>query len=172
MNKCIITFALFLSLIGFKANSQDNYTPDFAFPETVIIHSDSSINAALKSNNSVDLIKYLIQYSIAQSNISNDNLQLIVNKIDSVIDIENNICSRNILFSFKAVVLNRYLSANRYMINKRNFITPILSSDITEWSLPQFQEVIIHNLNKSLENKDITSRITIPQYKSFLSITN
>ena len=93
----------------FKVAADDG-VPNFNYPQTVIKDANKSLNKALKKGNHADVIKYLIQSTIAEAQISSDNIPGILQKIDSVAALETDSAAIATMHYLKAVVYSSYFS--------------------------------------------------------------
>lgn len=153
----------------FGKSQESSKEPDFAYPKEVIANSEKAMNTALKSKDSIALLKAFIQNSTAQSLISDDNLPKILAKCEQLIDTEKNITIKCLLYSYEANEIYDYYEENRYIYNRRNLSTDTLPKDITEWSKEQIINKINDLLNKSLEYSEFTSKENVAKYKSILT---
>lgn len=170
MKRSIILLLLLLGISSIMSiNSKPIMkNPDFAYPQKIIQSSDSAISNALKANDSQELISALVQYTIAKASISMDNFPSLINKIDSIISIEKNITSKQILYSFEAQLYASYYEVNNITYEFRTLSTDTLPKDVTEWSKTQILNKISELFMKSLENADVTSKVPVSDYNKIL----
>jgi hypothetical protein len=152
-NAIKVAALLVVSLISLTMTGKklvNSTKPDFDFPKTVIENADKNLHKALQDGNSNDVIKYLIQSSLAKSMISDDNMPSVIKGIDSVAAIDKNPCSRAILYHLEAMAYNSYYSKFSYKISGRIVPDGTVPDDITEWSPTLFHKKIISLVNKSI----------------------
>ena len=113
--------------------------PDFDYPQSVSKTAQTDLKAALRSGDGLKTIDALVRYSLAQSMISQDNAQSILNKVDSVIARERRADYRAIMRLLEAEIYQQY--SYRVSGSRKNASGP-RPSDISEWSKKQFQEKI------------------------------
>lgn len=155
MKKTVLSLILAIGTVV-SALAAQKYVPDFAYPQDVISHSEKDINLALSTNNDTMLISGIVQYSIAETSISNDNFPKVIAKIDSAIGLTSSRPVINaLLHSIKAQSFASYYNDNRYKFNSRKTSINPLPEDVTEWSASQMKNYIVDLLDKSLENKEI-----------------
>ncbi len=114
--------------------------PDFDYPETVAKNADALLSAALNAGNGADVVRYLVQSSLAKSMITSDNAQSLIERVDSVARCEKSPQYRALLLYFEAMMLNQYHNRNRYAISQRLSAPGVTSID--EWSSLQFRQRI------------------------------
>lgn len=163
-----IIFLLLISVNYINSSTPNINHPDFAYPKQVISNADKCIQESLKANDSEQLLQALIQYSIAKLSITPDNMPLVINKIDSIIQIEKDVATRCILYSFEAEIFNNFFQENYYLYNNRKQSTSSASSDITKWSYIQMQSKINDLITKSVNSPEITSKVPISKFKKII----
>lgn len=166
MRISVINFILALALtvmVSPDVGADDN-VPNFNYPQTVMKNADKSLDKALKEGNHVDVVRYLIQSTIAEAQISSDNIPGILNKIDSVAALETDSAAVAITHYLKAVVYGSYFSTNAYAISQRKPMEGERSSDISEWTQADFVDAVVDCLSQSLAGSDALFATPVGKY--------
>lgn len=137
--------------------------PDFNYPQTVMKNADKSLDKALKKGNHADVVKYLIQSTIAEAQISSDNIPGILDKIDSVAAIETDSAAVGLMHYLKAVVYGSYFSNNSYAISQRKPVDG-RATDMSEWTQADFIGAVTGSLGRSLEYADALWATPVTDY--------
>lgn len=154
-----------------KNTTVNNFSdPDFNFPQDVAKNAVAKLDSALFTGDGYIASQALIQYGLAKSMISSENLPEIISKTDSVISKEKNEVFKSFLQLIKARILSDYLNNNYFSLNDRNNINPSLPTNILEWDKEQFSSEIFKLLNNSLSNPDILFQIPITKYPKLITI--
>lgn len=126
-----------ISIFNFAMGKKNSSSaPDFDYPETVAKNADSRLKVALELGNGADVVRYLVQSSLAKSMISTDNAQSLIERVDSVAQCESSPQYRAILYYFEAKMLHSFYLRSSYKISQRKTVADAV--DINEWSEPQF----------------------------------
>ena len=157
----IVTLLLF-AIPWLGAGAADN-VPNFNYPKTVMKEADKSLDKALKNGNHADVVRYLIQSTIAEAQISSDNTPGILSKIDSVAALETDSAAIATMHYLKAVVYNSYFAANAYSIAQRKSVAGS-TTGIDEWCKDNFLEAITESLSKALQNNNALLATPIEEY--------
>ncbi len=147
----------------FKVAADDG-VPNFNYPQTVIKDANKSLNKALKKGNHADVIKYLIQSTIAEAQISSDNIPGILQKIDSVAALETDSAAIATMHYLKAVVYSSYFSNNAYAISQRKPTDGTRAADMSEWCKDDFITAITESLTQSLSYSNALWNTPIDEY--------
>ncbi len=146
--------ALFMAILSLTTTlsaygKDEDKAPDFNFPKTVIIEANVSLQSALKAGNYPDVVRYLIQSTLSSAIISQDSIQSIVDRIDSLASAASDEVGRSVLYYLEAKVLDSYVTFNyNKAADRKTTATP--SKDITEWSKDNFTDTITSLAKKSL----------------------
>lgn len=136
---CIFSCALILNFAMAKNNTAPQ-RPDFDYPETVAKNADEKLSAALTAGNGADVVRYLVQSSLAKSMITTENARSLIERVDSVARCEQSPQYRAMLLYFEAMMLNQYHNRNSYAISQR--LSAPGTTNIDEWSSLQFEQRI------------------------------
>ena len=138
MKRLITLISTFVVLIHFAMAQNTKLTdiPDFDYPQTVAKNADQKLSIALNKGNGADVVRYLVQSSLAKSMISTDNAQEIIERVDSVAACEKSPQYQAILYYFEAKMLHNLYSRNRFKIGQRLSINYAINID--EWCESQF----------------------------------
>ena len=149
-NISALFMAMLLPTATLSAYGKDkDKMPDFNFPKTVIAEANVSLQSALKAGNYPDAVRYLIQSTLSSAIISQDSIQSIVDRIDSLASTASDEVGSSVLYYLEAKVLNSYVTFNYDKTADRKTTTNP-SKDITEWSKDNFTDTITSLANKSL----------------------
>lgn len=165
-------FILFFSLFLIGTNyilAQDVIKPDFAYPKQVIKQSENDLNKAIKDGNSKDVIKSLINYSVAQDLINNDSIQNTISKIEQIIEIEKEPCNKALLNTLLLKIYSDIYRSNVRTISNREKTGAGKPSDINEWSKTDFIDKITDLCNKILLDEDILKRSKLKNYENIVT---
>ena len=161
---------LLVATSAFRAAADDG-VPNFNYPQTVMNNADKSLNKALKNGNHPDVVKYLIQGTIAEAQISGDNIPGILNKIDSVAAIETDSAAIATLHYLKAVVYSSYFSNNAYAISQRATVAGTRPSDLSEWSKDNYTDAVAECLAQSFQYSDALWHTPVGMYVTTDEVT-
>ena len=162
--------AMLLSTAKTLANNKNaDKAPDFNFPKTVLSEANASLQSALKAGNYPDAVKYLIQSTLSSAMISQDSIQSIVNRIDSLASTATDEVGRSVMYYLEAKVLYTYVSFNYNKTADRKSTTSP-SNDITEWNKDNFTDTIVSLAKKSLSCSEALLATPVDTY--YLAKTN
>ena len=169
--KWLLTVAAMMSL-G-RAQAGDN-VPDFNFPQDVSRDATVALERALKAQDGQGMVDALVRYSIAMGNISNDNIDPIVERIEDVAKKEKRADYRALLYHFEARVFREYkekVLANRYVpddFDEENFPAPKLKSPYAQWSQEHMQAHIDNLVRQSVAEKEALMACPITAYPTII----
>lgn len=144
-------------------------TPDFAYPETVSTQARKNLATALAAGNSEVVLRNLLDYTLAQSSVSADNLPAALALIDSVIGVSSDPVLRAMLQTLEAELYNDVYRSSRWKYDRRT--TPLfpLPVDYTEWSGQQFRHTISSLVDSALTDSVALRAVPLASYKSVVS---
>ncbi|MEG2401392.1 MAG: alpha-2-macroglobulin family protein [Muribaculaceae bacterium] len=168
--KAILALSLFAFILStsINVNGSKDYEPDFEYPLNVITHADSTLNIALRAGDTNEVIASLIQYSIAKSSISEENVPSVIMRVDSIAAIEKVASTKAILYSLEAEMYSSYYRKNMYKNRNRDNNTDSIPSDITEWNKEQFSDKIFSLIKESLIDKKVLQNTLVATYKGVI----
>lgn len=155
--------ALMLAVIAPPCVGAAGRVPDFDYPKTVMKDADKSLDRALQKGNHADVVKYLVQSTLAEAQISSDNIPGILGKIDSVAAIETDSAAVGLMHYLKAVVYGSYFSNNSYAISQRKPVDG-RAADMSEWTQADFIGAVTECLGRSLEYADALWATPVTDY--------
>ena len=155
--------ALMLAVIAPPCVGAAGRVPDFDYPKTVMKDADKSLDRALQKGNHADVVKYLVQSTLAEAQISSDNIPGILGKIDSVAAIETDSAAVGLMHYLKAVVYGSYFSNNSYAISQRKPVDG-RAADMSEWTQADFIGAVTECLGLSLEYADALWATPVTDY--------
>ena len=155
--------ALMLAVIAPLCVGAAGRVPDFDYPKTVMKDADKSLDRALQKGNHADVVKYLVQSTLAEAQISSDNIPGILGKIDSVAAIETDSAAVGLMHYLKAVVYSSHFSNNSYAISQRKPVDG-RAADMSEWTQADFIGAVTECLGRSLEYADALWATPVTDY--------
>ncbi len=119
MRTLFLLLAIIVSTLNLSyANTQSNI-PDFAYPKTVINQSEKQIDKAIKNGNDIVAIRALMDYAIAKSLISSDNIPDALEQTKELKSKLSNHASKAILSLIEADIYLAIYTKDRYKYNDR-----------------------------------------------------
>ena len=163
-----------------KISAAEKDVPDFNFPQDVISKASTEIKNALKADNGELLVDAIVRYSIAQSSISEDNMDLIVDRIEEVANKEKRPEYRALLHHFEAVVFKAYKDRtpngrdevwdedeDESVIGKEKAKNQ--ASRYAAWSTSKLQEHIDELVRLSLVDKDALMAMKVTEQSRIIN---
>lgn len=138
--------------------------PNFNYPQDVVDEADLRIDQALMAGNGRDLVRAIIQSTLAQSSISSDTLPAIIHQINDVINRESNECIKATLYILEAKIYSAYYNLNTWKIQNREGAETSDSSNVFEWNTSQFCDSISSLINKALSYESSLKVTPITKY--------
>lgn len=139
MNKIIKTMAI-VSAIGINAMAK---APDFRYPETVINEATTQIEKAEKKGNDKLLIDGMIRFSLAKASISDDNLQALTARVDSIAINAKDARTKALMLGLEGDMLVAAYQNGQYKYNQRQKAGITRPKDIREWSHEDYCDRIL-----------------------------
>ena len=117
--KRIIFSLMLLMALCVTTVARDKNVPDFNYPQNVTKQAEADLQKALNSGDGQLLVDAIVRASLAQSQISRDNLPSIINRIEKTAQKEKRSPYSALLRYFQASVLSSYKSAfiSSYRVN-------------------------------------------------------
>ena len=97
-----------MALFPLHSSGKAKGIPDFDYPKTESKNALVDLNKAMKAQDGQKMIDAVIRYSLAEGRITRESLPSIVNKIDSILQIEKRLDYRALLYNIEARVLDYY----------------------------------------------------------------
>ncbi len=164
----IIT-ACFLVSVTFFMTAQNKITePDFAFPKKVSANAEAALKTAIKTSDGNMVIRSLIDYALAQSAVSNDNLPDVMQRIDEIRIKEQNPCTKAILDILMARIYLNIYEADKYKYDTRSLPLMPVPQDYNLWSGEQFRHVISGMCSSSVINSAALQLSQLSSYKEII----
>ena len=158
----ILSVIVLVMVIPLQVLGNDEEIIDFNFPQDVSKLALDDLENALNAGDGQLTIDALVRYGLAQSLISKDNAEDILNRLEIVIAKEKQPHIKALLYHLEAMVYegyrNRYVS---YSYKSRNNPTEELPIDISEWNRQQFNKKIAELVDKSLDNPDALQQVPV-----------
>lgn len=163
-----LSWIIAVSVVAAK-KSTNSYVPDFAFPKQVILDADKNLELALKTGDGIGIIRSLMDYGLAESAISGDNLSSVIKKIETVRS-ENKFSAdiNSLLNLLLARIYSDIYANDKFTFDSRVIEMP--SNDYNEWSGNQFREKITDLLKLSLIDKPALQQSALSGYSSIIDI--
>lgn len=133
---------------------------DFNFPQDVSKDALADLQSALKTHDGELTVDALIRFSIAQSGISDDNLPLIIDRIEETIKKEKRPEIKALLHYFEAVVFKNYLNST-YDDRDEEIEGEEPAADYTEWNQEQFNARIDSLLAMAMADPEALQAIPV-----------
>ena len=144
-------------------------TPDFAYPETVSTQSRKNLATALAAGNSEGVLRSLLDYTLARSSVSADNLTASLALVDSVVGVSSDPVLRAMLLTLEAELYNNVYQSSRWKYDRRTAPLFPLPADYTEWSGQQFRHTISSLVDSALTDSAALRAVPLASYKSAVS---
>jgi len=168
-----ITISLIGLIMSIMLNAKTSVpVPDFAFPKKVSATAESNLKKALKNSDGKLVVRSLIDYALAQSAISNDNLPAVIEKINDVRLTESDGCVKSMLDILMARIYLNIYNADKYKYDTREIPISPLPSNFREWSGEQFREVISGLCSEALNAHEVLKETPIAEYSSVIDLTH
>lgn len=164
--------SLLCVVIGFYMTLQSQtkvVQPDFAYPQKVSVNAEKQLKKSLRSGNDIMALRSLIDYSLAQSNITVQNLPQILELMDKTMPELSDAGSRSLLYLLKARIYKNIYNDNKWKYNNRELPLTPLSTDYTEWSGAQFRHVISQLCDSAMIYTTELQQIPITEYSDIVT---
>lgn len=144
--------------------------PDFAFPAKVEKDASSRLKSALASHNERDMLRALIDLTLAHSVVSPDTLLPSYKRIDSIAARTSPGVTLAMLRLLQATMLKNAYQANRWKYDRRDTPLQPIPDDYTEWSSNQFRYMTDSLCRLALCNPEILSATPISAMKGVITL--
>ena len=132
-------YCVIVALISSTSVTAKVKSPDFAYPQTVSKQADKDLKRALKKGDSEATMRALIDWSIAQTTISPDNISNVITRIEKILSEEKNPCTCALLNTLLIDIYTDLYNNNQWQYDQREIPLLPLPDDYTEWSGEQFK---------------------------------
>lgn len=130
--------------------------------------ASQTITQAIKSNDSIRLIKALIGQMKEKLEVDEDTFPSLITEVENYTAQCTDTATLALLHSMQAEMYNRYYQQNRWKISQRTPLTDYVPEDIREWSANLFTQKIKEELAASLEPARLLQQIPISRFKEIL----
>ena len=132
-------------------------SPDFAYPKTVAANADKALQKALSDGDDVNVVRALIQLTIADNDVSADNLPA---RLQAISDVAAKSSGERlaVLRLLQARLLNEVYQSDSYKYSNRNLPTDSFPADPTLWSKDLFALRIHSLVNDALADEAMLAR--------------
>lgn len=163
------TIALLSAWTLSTTTAADNISvPDFAFPQKVSEQSEKALEKALKQGDDIEALRALIDYMLAENNISSQRMPKVLSLMSDVEPQLKEESSRAILLLLKATVYNELYSDDKWNYNNRSLPLAPLPDDYTEWSGEQFRTVISQLCDSAMAYSEALKKHPIGRYSRII----
>ncbi len=144
--------------------------PDFAYPKKVSETSEKELQKAIKSNDGQSIVRNLMNYTLAESEISDKSLSKSLAKIrETAAEIDNN-AAKALLSLLQADIYASVYSRNRWKYDERKSPLLPLPTDFSEWSGEQFRHVVDSLTASATGHHADLSQVPLKDYLSVIAI--
>ena len=158
----ILSVIVLVMVIPLQVLGNDEEIIDFNFPQDVSKHALDNLDNALNAGDGQLTIDALVRYGLAQSLISKDNVEDIINRLEAVIAKEKQPHIKALLYHLEAMVYEGYRNRyDSYSYRSHNNPTEELPTDISEWNRQQFNKKIAELVDKSFANPDALQQVPV-----------
>lgn len=130
--------------------------------------TSQTITQAIKSNDSIQLIKVLISQMKEKLEVDEDTFPSLITEVEKFTIQCTDSATRAVLHSMQAEMYNRYYQQNRWKIDQRTSLSGYVPQDIREWSANLFTQKIKEELTASLEPARLLQQTPISRFKEIL----
>ncbi len=148
---CLVFLTLSATASGTKKSQNTFATPDFAYPATVAKHAGAELERALRSGNDGNLIKAVIQLTMAENMIDRTRAVSMARRIDSLASISAPVTA-SILYSLEADLYNQIYQSDRWKYSQRNLPADNIPADPALWDKTMFGSRISELVWQSLSH--------------------
>lgn len=160
----IAAFGLFVPTVSASVPSSAYNQPDFAYPKTVISDADKALEASMKASDSRGMLRALINLSLAEASISQDDLVKVTERIRSLSNSETNEEARSLLKMLLAgIYADIYQSDTRAYDQRPPMLDP-LKGNFTTWSGQHISDKIMSLIDEALAPSELLSATPISRY--------
>lgn len=168
----IIAAAAATSFSLAAAGSQSVSKPDFAFPQQVSKNAEKSLNTAIKAADDQAILRSLMDLTLAQGMIDNDNLPAVYHRINDLCPKMTSASARSLTRLLQASILSDIYSNNRSKYDERHLPLTPLPADWTEWSGDQFRAEIMRLIDEALADTAALQSTPLSAYGSILTFNH
>lgn len=166
---CCATVAAFgffgTSIEASAFNSDSTYKkPDFAYPKTVISKAGNALASAQKASDSRAMLRALINLSLAEASISQDELIKVIERIESLRNEEKNVELRSLLNLLLAGIYSDIYQSDSWAYDQRPAMIDPTKGNFTTWSGQQISDKIMALINEALTPANLLEQTPIQQY--------
>ena len=171
IGRIIILLSMFISLLSnTEMNASTPQRPDFAYPQTVSAEAEKSLQQALDAADGPAILRAVLDYYLAQTSISNENAQPVLNRIDSICTASADPLLKAMLLTLQADIYSATYNNSRWKFDSRDLPLTPLPTDINEWSGAQFRSRISALVNSALTYGQQLMDAPISTYASVIDL--
>lgn len=171
MNTRLITTIFIIILSSLTMINADYKKPDFAYPKQVAKDSEKLLKNALKNGDDAVALRAVIDLTLAESAVSNENLKenlVLIENIKS--DKKASKFLKSMLALIQADIYSSVYSENRWNYDRRELPLEPLPKDYSEWSGEQFRNVITQLIDETMSYKEALNAAKIDNYSLIVNI--
>lgn len=162
----LCAFLLLFPMFNVNANTQ--VKPDFAYPKTVSSNAEVNLKKALTDGNSPMIVRSLMDYYLAQSAISSDNISAALGKIATVTDGTDDKALKGVLYLLQADIYDGLYNDNRWKYDNREIPLSPLPDNYNLWSGEQFKAKITKLIDSSLCYSQALGEVPLKKYSDVI----
>ena len=171
IGRILILLSMFISLLSnTEMNASTPQRPDFAYPQTVSAEAEKSLQQALDAADGPAILRALLDYYLAQTSISNENAQPVLNRIDSICTASADPLLKAMLLTLQADIYSATYNSSRGKFDSRDLPLTPLPADLNEWSGAQFRSRISALVSSALTYGQQLKDAPISTYASVIDL--
>lgn len=143
--------------------------PDFAFPKKVSADAQRRLSAALREGDDVKALRALIDLTVAEGSIDEENIQSCYNKIESAAASMKSEAARAMTRLLQASIMYEYYDDNIHTFMERQAPIEPRPQKWDEWTDGQFKKEIVRLLDEALASETALRATPIEQYDAILN---
>ncbi len=162
----VAAFGLFNAPVAASAaiSASAYQKPDFAYPKTVISDAEKAMTAAQNASDSRAMLRALINLSLAEASISQDELVKVTARIDSLIKEEKDVETRSLLSLLLAGIYADIYQSDSWAYDQRPAMLDAAKGNFTTWSGQQMADRIMALINDALAPSTMLAQTPIERY--------
>lgn len=153
---------------AFATGTTTPKAPDFAYPKTVATNAEKHLTQGLASGDDSEILRSLIDLTIAKGMISADNLPAILDQAAAISAKRRGTIAGALVNLLRAQLYNDIYQADSWTYNERPSVTGPLPADYKLWSGKQFQNRISELCDSVLLDASILQSTPITAYPNII----
>ncbi|MCH5222669.1 MAG: hypothetical protein J1E82_01385 [Muribaculaceae bacterium] len=165
----VLTLFFSLSAVSIAQKTTDYKIPDFAFPKSVELTSDSILRVALSQGDDVLALREMMNHCIAVNQVDYSNYLLRNLTFLDSIGCKLNKPYRNLAYLLEAEILKNEYFGNQYRYDSRKLPGSEIPSDPKEWNGAIFKEQIGELINRAVNDPANSRNLSIDNISILIS---